>query len=318
MSGKRLFSLAATCLLLLSSISALGQERLNFGSALKTAAHMALPFLAAQEQGLWKQQGLEVEWVGFGGGTELYRAVAAGSVPLGFTMATDIIQTAARGIPIKIIADAGVRNDFYVWVPKGSRLKEPKELAGAKIGVPARGSVAHAYGQALDKELGLGGKMMIVGAGGIGSAIAGMKSGALDGVLLTHFAMAPLVYKGEIRGLISVREYLPKKWIDNAVLGRTDFMQKEPEKVKKAIKAFLLAGSFIVANRNWAVEKMKSFSGFSDEAAKGMYPFLAYNKDGRTDMEGLRNIVNFLVEYEIIPKDKALAPEQFFTNEFLS
>lgn len=58
-------------------------EKIKFSTPLKTVPHYALPMLAAEEKGIWKQEGLEGEWIPFCSGGSAHRAFAAGAIQIG-------------------------------------------------------------------------------------------------------------------------------------------------------------------------------------------------------------------------------------------
>ncbi len=205
-----IFLVTATLVISLSTIPARGQEKLVFSTPIRTAVHADLPSAAAEQHGFWKQLGLNVQWIPFGSGRAQSDALAAGSVNAGMTLSTSGIRGSATGIPIMIVADVKLRNDFFVWVPVKSRIRKPRDLKGTKIGVPRLGSAAHAYGTALGKKLGLGKEIRIVGAGGMRAAIAGVRKGAVDAIFVTQFVMFRLKHTGVVRDLVSLRDYLPK------------------------------------------------------------------------------------------------------------
>lgn len=63
--------------------------------------------------------------------------------------------------------------------------------------------------------------------------------------------------------------------------------------------------------------KVKSISGWSEEVARTFYAKeMSNSKDGKTDGEALQNVLNFLIEYGIVPKDKAPKLEQLYTTRF--
>jgi ABC-type nitrate/sulfonate/bicarbonate transport system substrate-binding protein len=107
--ARKLFWLALVGLLVFGYIGlqpggsvSLAAEKLRFATAVKLYAPYYLPVLAAQGQGYWKQQGLDVEWVAFRGGTPMNKAVAAGEIKIGLTNASSQFAAAARGVPVSL------------------------------------------------------------------------------------------------------------------------------------------------------------------------------------------------------------------------
>lgn len=75
---------------------------------------------------------------------------------------------------------------------------------------------------------------------------------------------------------------------------------------------------FTLKNSPWAIEKMKELSGFPVESARLVVERLPgqFTRDGRINRKAVENLRDFLMEYEIIPRDKPLAVEELFTSEF--
>src|SRR3972149_7287235 len=95
-------------------------EKVKIGTALKFQAVFAMPMLAAEEKGFWKQQGLEAEWVPFDAGTALHRAMAAGAIVLGINDITGVLTVISRGLPLIIVSHIGPVTDYAVWGRGGS------------------------------------------------------------------------------------------------------------------------------------------------------------------------------------------------------
>lgn len=320
MRAKRLFVKAVTFSLAffaLTSVKAWAADKLNFGTPIKGSALYDLPSTAAEEKGFWKQNGLEVQWVPFEAGAALHRAVAAGSVNIGMTGPLSIIQAVGAGVPEVIVADMQAREDMYFWVRSDSKIKSPKDLKGARVGVSRFGGVAHAYGRMVAKLLGLEKDIKFVAIGGRAQQIAALKTGIDDAEIFSLIAFAPLKVSGEVREVVVVRDYLPKEWTDVAVFARRDLAEKSPELVRRAVKAIVQAGDYVVKNPDWAKEKMRTALGHPPEVARLVYSELQYGKDGKISRAGLENIVNFLIEYGIVPKDKMPPLDKLYTTAFI-
>lgn len=313
-TGLKAF-LVLTCVLFVATTQA--AEKVRFGTPIKGAAHQELPQMAAYEKGFWKENDLDVQWVSFDAGTVLIRALAAGAVDLASTLAPDLVTGVARGVPIIMVADAVFRNDFLVAVRIDSPIRELKDLRGTKLGIPAFGSVAHAYGVAMAKALGWEKDMRLVAAGGTAANIAALKAGAVHGVIQTIMVVLPLQFRGEVRPVVNLRDFLPKDWVDLVIVARTDFVEKSPALVKRAVKAWLQAVSFIMDNPDWTVAKLKDGYGHPEATARGIYNLLKYSRDGNIDAMPLENVQKFLVEYGLLPKEQVSPRERLFTRRFI-
>src|SRR3990172_3712858 len=84
-------------------------EVLRYGTPLKGTPHYDMVVLSAEEKGFWKQNGLEVTWVPFRGATDMYQAVAAGSIEAGQDDTAGMMQAVARGVPALTVAEMGFK-----------------------------------------------------------------------------------------------------------------------------------------------------------------------------------------------------------------
>lgn len=294
----------------------LAAEKLAFGTAIKENPVYALPMSAIEEKGFWKEEGLEVQWVPFRGGALMYRAVAAGSINIGWGDIISHVQAMVGGLPVVLVADLQIEYPFFLWVKADSPIKEAKDLKGARIGVNVMGGVAHAMARLVAKSLGVEKEVRIVAGGGIAESIAAFKAGAMDGVVFSIYAMMPLKMRGEARELAAVRDYLPKEWSEQVLFSRKEFMETSPATVRKVVKAVLKAADFVRQNPGWSGEKMKSALNYNDEMVRTTIPLLRYGKDGKFNHRAVENVRSFLIEYGIASADRAPAAERIYTRQF--
>lgn len=291
-------------------------EKVKLATVLKGVPHYDMIPLAAEEKGLWKEQALEVEWVPFRGATDTHQAVAAGAIPAGIGDTIGVIRAISRGVPIIMVAEHPAPDYWFIWVLGKGPIKEPRDLKGARIGTSRFGASAYAFGQLLVKKLGIEREVKFVAIGGIAERLAALRAGVIDAFMLSFAPVANLMVTGEIRGLVPLRDYLPKEWLDNIIFARTDFAERSPRIVRGVIKASHKAVDFMRDNQPWVVEKLKANYRFSEEAARlvsqGMYP----HRGGPIKAEGLENVKNFLIEYGLLERGKAPAAEKMYTNRF--
>lgn len=317
---KKRSILGAVTFLLSLGLSALGLaiEKLGFATAVKDHPLYVLPILAAEDNGFWKEQGLEVKWFPIGGGGPMYRAIAAGSVFMGLGGGATAVQAVAAGVPAVIVADMQANEPFHIWLHRDSPLQEPKDLKGAKIGVSSFGGVTHAYGRIAAKALGLERDIKFVALGGSTNVVAALRARSVEAALQSIYQFATLKFKGEVRELVSIDNFLPKEWVVTVIVARRDFTKGSPQVVRGVVKTLLRSADFIMTNPGWSIEKMKSIAGLPEEAGKYIHAnVLRYGRQGTINRRGLENLTSMLIEYGIIAKEKARPVDELYTTDFL-
>lgn len=304
-SSKVLFMLLLTTALFAQSV-ALAAEKLRFGNGFKWAPMYTLIDWATQERGIWKKHGLEVEWFGFRGGTDMHQAFAGRALDMGITGTPGVLEAVSKGLPEVIVAQFPATAHFYVFVPPNSPIRKPKDLKGAKIAIMKKSGTAYAYALFGIKSVGLSEKdVTFLGVGGLRGRLAALKSGTAQALVVGREAVPNLLVTGQIRGLVNIYEYLPKPWTSQVIIARKAFLERKPAVVNRMKAAVSEAVEFVRANRSWAAEKLRTKGRLSDAAAKLMAEEI-YSPDlsEKINRKGIENVARFLVEYGVVPKGK--------------
>lgn len=296
--------------------NAWGLEKLRFATPTKVSPHHNLPPMAADEQGFWKEQGLDVDWAPLKGDTGMFRALAGGRIDMGITATPGPIQAAARGVPAVIVADTHLENyNWFIYVNIDSVIREGKDLKGKRLAVNIFGGTAHAYGRALVKGLNLEKDVRFVATGGVREMIAALRSRAVESVVLPLLTMARLKFQGHVREVVAVSDYLPKPWSDHIIFAGKDYIAQKPESVEKVLKGLLKATQFLQKDLDWTGKKMVSSFRYSPEVAKKMVTVVRYGQNFNINHQAIKNVRDFLKDYEIIQKSPPV--NELFTDRFL-
>ena len=315
MARRYIFLGLLAAMLSLAGLNTMALGQLKFGTSVGWMPDYYLPMVAAEEKGFWKEAGLEAEWVSFRGSSVMYRAVAAGSIGIGFTDTSAAMQAASRGIPVLIVADTGAGSAFSLFSLGKSPIKQAGDLRGKKIGLGRFGGGHHAYTLYMIKQAGLEGKIKYVALGGMRSRIAALKTGSVDVIVSTFATLSKLVVTGELREVVSAADYLPREWCYLIISATREMIKNNPDKISKAVKAILLASAFINGHRSWAIDKMQA-KGLSRAAAEAVAKRLRYSEDGKINRKALKNVRKFLLDYGIIKRGKAPKTADLYTDRF--
>lgn len=311
------FLFAGAVLALSGSRPPWAADKLRFAISVKFNPSYSLPFFAAEEKGFWKQNEIDARLIFFDSGSAMFRGMAAQAVDMGLGGGLSDLQAMARGVPVIIVADLKSLQEFSVWVRADSPIKGPRDLKGAKIGISSFGGLVHAYGRALAKALGMEKEIRFMASGGSTQEIAALRAGVTDGTIFSFFGMAALKFKGEVREAVIITEYLPREWIDVTISARRDFRDQSPGAIRRGLKAVFQGADFVLKNPEWTVAKLKAEYGYEEKDARAVHrDVLRYGKDGVINPRALENMMNFLVEYGIVPREKAPPVKELYTDEF--
>ena len=299
------------------ALNARAAEKVRYGTGVRLFPAYYLPPLAAEEKGFWKENGLEAEWVPFKSSADMITGIVSGGLNIGVTTAASFMTAAARGIPIIIVSDLAP-DEWVIWVRADSRYKEPKELKGAKLGMARLGGTILAYAHILAKATGLENQIKFLGTGDMVTTVALLKVGVIDLYLQPFSGAVNLKLSGEVREIGNMSDYFPKPWAGHMVLAQKEFARRNPDTVKRVVKAVLQGNDYGRKNQAWAMDKMKSIQGFTEEAARLVFEreVSTLSKDGKIPKKAIENVRNFMLEYNIVDKAKTPAVEDLFTAEF--
>ncbi len=294
-------------------------EKLKYAVPFRLSPIHFLPPLAAEEKGFWKQQGLDVEFVPFKKGSAMMQAVAAGAVDFGVRPFMSTTRAISRGMPVIMVASTGRVEYFSIYVSTGSRLKEAKDLKGAKIGIGRYGGITDAFAHMLVRALGLEKDVRFVASGGTRAEIAALKAGHIDGLIAAPLGMVRFKFAGKIQEIkgTNIKEHLPKDWISDSLFSTVELTNRRPQAIRGMIKGFFQATSFIQKDHGWSIAKMKSYIGYSDALANHVYPLVNWERGGKIDNKAARNVIEFVVKYKIMPRGKIAPLSKLFTNRFV-
>jgi NitT/TauT family transport system substrate-binding protein len=237
---------------------------------------------------------------------------------MGMVTATTTIRSISRGVPIVIVGTAAVPSEFYLFVRADSPIKTPKDMKGRSITVTRFGGLEDAYARFVAKKLGMEEEIKIVAAGGFRAAIAALRAGKVDGKIGVKLGMIPLMDKGEVRPILSVKEYLPKPWLYSIVFARKDFAANNPARVRRSVRAFAQSTRFIMSNRRWAIDMLTSPRyRYSEKVAADIYDLFSYTENPRINRAGVENVRSFLIDNGVLKAEKAPPVNELFTNRFV-
>lgn len=302
-------------LFLVSGVRAV--EKVKFGTGWDAPAYN-LVMWAGQDHGFWEKNGLNVEWTTLRGSGLTLRTVVSGALDMGTIRVESAILGLSKGAPAIIVADHLSGDFFDLYVKTDSPLRQSRDLKGRTIAADRIGGAAHISAQFLVKALGLEDQVKYIFVRGMSEKIATLKRGSTDAFASAETAFLDiLIDKGEIRRLISVRDYLPKDWIDNVIITSNKFRSGNSQGVRRMIKAWFEAREYSTSNKNWATKRLLSSGRYNEETAKRIAQLHFPEMDKKLNLDALKNVVEFMIQFGQIKREGVPALETLYTLDFV-
>jgi NitT/TauT family transport system substrate-binding protein len=202
-------------------------------------------FIMAQEQGFYREAGLDVTVTSGKGSGSTAQLVASKATQFGFADGFVVGNGVAKGMGIKSIGSVYRRNPAAIIVLADSAINTPKDLEGKTVAMTA-GSAQFQQWPAFAKGAGIdAGKIQIVSLdpAGVGPALINNKVDAIGGFAQGY---VPAI---EIRGKKQVRIFWFADYgvtvVSNGIIIHQDLLKSDPDLVRAfvppTIKGFLYA-----------------------------------------------------------------------------
>ena len=288
--------------LALSPCETLAAEKIAIGTIGKNQAY--LPVWVAQQKGLFKEKGLEVEIVVVRSQDVEAQALLSGSIQFSTMAADGVIRLTEKGADIKILASLNNAAAFSLVGRK--EVKSLKDLRGATLGVSALNSgttvlmkeILRANGLEFPRDY----KMISVGS--TQDRMVALEAGTVSGVML----MIPTNYLALDKGypeLANLAHYVKAfQFTDINATGK--WARENAAKVIDFLEAILRANRWIHENRKAAIEIAAKEIGIPIQHAERAYDYYITNKiqplDGAVPDSGVQKVIESLGELEELKK----------------
>ena len=149
---RLVFILAAGTLASTGGISH-AQTSIKIGVAQSSVGTLAL--LAAEQNGYFSDEQIEVETFQFRGGAPTVQALASGSIDICVCAGDHAVRLSGRGLPAKIIAGLTERHGYAMLALGASEVSGLPDLPGRTLGITSPGSLTDNSARYVLSELGI-------------------------------------------------------------------------------------------------------------------------------------------------------------------
>ncbi len=224
--------------------------------------------LYAMKAGLFRKNGLDVDFQRMNSGSVILAAVSAGSVQIGSGSVTSMITAAAHGIPLQIVCggpfyEAGSRVPYQMLlVGKTSPIKTAADLQGKTLGLSvARGDLAAMSTQAWVEKHGVDWSSVRILEIPQSAMVAGVEQGRIDGMSMQSPGSTIALASGKVRMLADPFESLAKRFSIAGWFAATNWVRANPDIVTRFARAMAEASAYSNAHPKDVLPLLAEFSG---------------------------------------------------------
>lgn len=239
------------------------------------------------------EDNISVEVQSFAGGPAVFEAVKAGSVQVGIAAFDPVINNAASGADVVIIADTGSYKDAYpIIVRKDSGITNIKELEGHSVAVTA-GSYRHnALLTTLD-SVGLSSSDIEMFNLPNSDILTAIQSGETDAAVVSISNYEAVSEYADI--IDYVDEY---KGTDLVLGAERSFVEQYPNTTARLLRVVKRTTDWMIENREESMEIFAEAVGLdSPEKAASFYDSMVFGLSYDTD--SMKNAISSTIEFDL-------------------
>jgi ABC-type nitrate/sulfonate/bicarbonate transport system substrate-binding protein len=313
---KSVLNFLAVMMLVMSTslLPATAAEELRVGVSIPAAVAF-VPLQVGIERGIFAKHDLVIKRSDLGGAARAHQALAAGSLDIVVAGGPDLslVAKGQHALAVGVITVAPRQTTLIVR--NDNPMKTPAELQGKRVGISTAGGLSEWVVRQLSRQLGFGATgITAVGLGRDEAQVASLRAGQIDATVMDFASGLRLEELGVGRIFLKVSDYVPKM-VAQAVYAGNDVIAKRPQAVREFLSGWYEAVASMRADKTATIAIAARQMDVSAILAGKVYDELIenYSRDGRFDPEGLRVLVDSLVEMGALKSAdvKALYTEQY-------
>jgi NitT/TauT family transport system substrate-binding protein len=261
------------------------------------------PVLYAQQSGLFRSAGLDVDVRALSNGAAVAAAVAGGSVDVGKSSMISLISAHARGVPLSIVAPSAVfegasARSSAMIVPKDSSVHTARDLEGKVVSCPALRDLLWVATRAwIDKNGGDSSQVQFVEAP-MPMVASALDSGRIAAGTLADPTLSQAMGSGKYRVLGWVTEGLGNHIVYSAWFANRDFVAKNTAALRRFVAILRQASIYANSHHTETAELLAKFSGI-DPATIAHMARTVYATS--LDPRDFQPLIDAAARYKVIP-----------------
>jgi NitT/TauT family transport system substrate-binding protein len=300
--------------------------KVQLASAAQVATYAA-PYIALTK-GYYRDEGLDVSIVSFQGGGKAMEAMMGGSADAVIGSYSNTITLAARGQKVQTFVNYLVCPGYVLAVGKGHPAKTLADLKGRNIGITSPGSNTQQTLNYLMKTAGIEpDEYSAVGIGNTSGAVAAVRYGKVDALILPEPIISLLENAGDVTDLLDMRSAKGSEaamggaYPEGSLLARTDYINSHPKIIQALTNAVVKAMKFV------ATASPDEITAALPKEIVGDNPALiaesiakirtCYSTDGLLTLAGVQKVMDVLTTNVPELRDAKIDLAKTYTNSFV-
>ena len=273
----------------------------------------------AEERGLFKKHGIDINVTNVGGGAaRAISAMVGGDIQFATAGGAAAISAALAGADVVMVAS--ILNKGVQKLLARPPTNNPKELIGKKIGIVGFGSASHTVLQLLLQRWNIAtDKVQMVTWESSPSMLIALDKGTIDAGVFTE----PTVFIAEEKGYNVLADLadLDIFYLQNALAVARSYLRNHNETATRFLKGYLEGIAYFKRNKKESLEVLKKRLRTEPQQEKYLeksYDLLAsiyYNKAPYPSIQGVKTVLEFLSKDT--PKAKGADPNSFVDSSIV-
>jgi NitT/TauT family transport system substrate-binding protein len=281
------------------------------------------PWMLAQAKGYYEAEGLKVNFVTGRGGVDVAKQVGAGNAVIGGAIGDTPIIARAQGIPVKAVALIGAGSLMQLVSHEDAKIESPRELRGKTVTTIAYTDTTYYALLGMLSKSGLTKNDLDIQAAGPAGVWQLFVSKKATAMASTPDWTVNAMEAGAKVTIIPADVYF--KSMAQAILVSDETIQKDPELVRKLVRATLKGMKDIMTNPKEAAKAyVAHVTVHKGKEASIEKMFEMYNKYvyanqkvlGLMDEARLAELQKFYVGNGVVPKEVPV--KELYTNQFVT
>ena len=306
-----------TLSIVLFSPLTLAVDRVTVGLSSTSSVNGAI--WVAEERGLFKKHGIDINVANVGGGAaRAISAMVGGDIQFATAGGAAAISAALAGADVVMVAS--ILNKGVQKLLARPPVKDPKELIGKKIGVVGFGSASHTVLLILLQKWSIpADKVQLVQWESSPSMLVALDKGIIDAGVFTE----PSVFIGEEKGYNVLADLVDMDiyYLHNMLAVTRSYLRSHNEAATGFIKGYVEGVAYFKKNKKDSLEVLKKKLRIDPQQEKYLeksYDLFAsyyYDKTPYPSVQGVKTVLEFLAKDNA--KAKGADPNTFVDSSFV-